>query len=156
MLEIENDREFKYKGKIWVTQNAYEVIRYIDGRDDDTRLLWDPRISTYYVAEACEHIHRSLVTAGWKNGLYYDLNLKTREDFDTYYGQSDFVYLYYYKEQPFKPNLTGDYGVHYLYDFGVIDSHDILNEVTIKYEDTDLYKILLPRLKKTVKEKTNR
>ena len=52
--------------------------------------------------------------------------------------------------------MTGDYGVHYLYDFGVIDSHDILNEVTIKYEDTDLYKILLPRLKKTVKEKTNR
>ena len=53
-------------------------------------------------------------------------------------------------------NLTGDYGVHYFYDFGIIDSKDILKSVKVRYEDTDLYKALELRLQKAEKELTKK
>lgn len=154
MIELINNNTLGYNGKIYATQNAYDVIRYIDGRSDDTRILYDKGIKTWYVGEAGEYTHRNFVMEGWKNGLYHEYDFKTEEDVTFYYGTNDFIYLYYYKEKPFKPNLTGDYEVHYIYDFGILDSHDIVDGAAIKFEDTDLYNILLPRLIRTEIEKT--
>ena len=152
MIELVNNNTLGYNGKIYATDNAYDVARYIDGREEDTRILYDPRISTWYIGEAQAHIHRSLVIEGWKNGLYWNYDFKTEDELMYYYSNNEFVYLYYYKTKPFKANLTGDYEVHYIYDFGILDSHDILNDTVLKFEDTTLYKILEPRLIETEKE----
>lgn len=151
---INNGNSIGYTGDIYITQNVYDIIRYIDGREEDTRILHDSNINTWYIGDALDHIHRSFVIEGWKNGLYHEYDFKTEEDVLNYYGNTTFIFLYYYKEVPYKPNLTGDYEIHYVYDFGIIDSHDILFNIQLKYEQTELYKILKPRMIDVLMERT--
>ena len=97
------------------------------------------------------------IIEGWKNGLYSEYDFKSDEDMScNYCARKDFIYMYFYADKPAQENKTGDYGVHYFYDFGILDSNDILKETKIKFEDTELYNILLPRLIKTQVEKTKR
>ena len=154
MIKLTNNRTLTYGGNIFITNNVYDVIRYIDGRDDDVRILYDQSINTWFMGEAGEYTHANFVMEGWKNGLYYDYDFKTEDDVAYYYGNGSFLYLYYYKTTPFRPNLTGDYEMHYVYDFGILDSHDIIEGQALNYEDTELYKVLLPRLITTKKELT--
>jgi hypothetical protein len=154
MIELIINDTFGYDGKIYITDNAYDVMRFIVGRDEDVRILYDDNIHTWYIGKAADHVHRAFILEGWRNGLYHDYVFKTEDDVLYYYGNTEFVYLYYYKTEPFEPNLTGDYEVHYVYDFGILDSHDILNTTVLKFENTDLYEILLPRLVRSEIEPT--
>ena len=156
MEELINNKTLGYGGKIFATINAFDVMRYIDGRNDDTRILYDPRIDTWFIGEAGDYTHANFVIEGWRNGYYSDYDFKTEDDVINYYCNNTFLWLYFYKDLPYKPNLTGDYKVHYVYDFGILDSQDITKNANIFFEDTELYKILLPRLINTVKEETRR
>lgn len=139
--------------KVFVTKNVYELIRYIDGRKDDVRILYDVKAKLYFYALAGFTVHPEFIYLGWKNGLYPDLKneYQVRSDYSV---KNEFIYLYYYKDKPIMENLTGDYGMHYFYDFGIIDSKDILASTKARFEDTSLYEILLPRLIDVKKEFT--
>lgn len=153
MIELLNNIK-EIGAKVYATHNAYDVIRFIDGRKEDVRILYDVRAKLYYFAFAGFTIHPEFIFIGWENGLYP--NLKTKNEILFYESVNEFVYLYYYKDEPVKENLTGDYGMHYFYDFGIIDNKDILRTTKVRYEDSDLYIILKPRLQKVEKEYTKR
>lgn len=156
MLEL-FDIDNHLKKPSYATSNVYDIARYIDGRTEDTRILYDQDINYWFIGDASNYVHYYFALSGWKNGLYHAKNIESEQNFNDYYhNRSNFLYLYYYKDKPLRENLTGDYSVHYLYDFGVLDSHDILNSIEIKYEDTELYKILYPRLIGTKVESTKR
>lgn len=141
------------RAKVYASKNVYDVIRFIDGRKEDVRILYDAKSKLWYWALAGYTIHPQFLFIGFKNGLYPDLGSTS---FSKYLLSNEFIYLYYYKDKPVMENLTGDYGMHYFYDFGIIDSKDILNSVKARYEDTDLYKVLESRLQKVEKELTKK
>lgn len=149
MIKLLNTED-TYKAKMYATDNAYDVKRYLIGREEDTRLLYDASIKTWYIASAAEYIHMNFVEEGWKNGLYAEFDYKTKEElWVKHCTEHEFIYMYFYTDKPVQPNKTGDYGVHYYYDFGILDSNDILKKTKIKFEDTELYKILEKNLVKT-------
>ena len=141
------------EAKVYASKNVYDVIRFINGRKEDVRILYDAKSELYYWALAGFTVHPEFLYIGFKNGLYPNLDLIS---FSDYLQDNEFVYLYYYRDKPVMENLTGDYGVHYFYDFGIIDSKDILKSVKVRYEDTDLYKALELRLQKAEKELTKK
>lgn len=153
LLNVDNSIE----KPIYATNNVYDIVRYIDGRKEDVRILYDPDIKYWFIGDASIYIHYYFALGGWKNGLYSDKDIKAEKEFNDYFHSRDnFLYLYFYKDKPLRENLTGDYSVHYFYDFGILDSHDILKLSELKYEDTELYKILSNRLIKTEIEQTKR
>ena len=154
MIELINT-ENTYKATMYATDNAYDVKRYLIGRKEDTRLLYDNKIKYWYIAPAAEYCHYHFVEEGWKNGLYAEFNYNTREElWINHCSVSDFIYMYFYTDKPAQENKTGDYGVHYFYDFGILDSNDILKRTVLKFEDTELYKILKDRLIRVEIEET--
>lgn len=149
--------EERYKAPMYATNNAYDIKRYLIGRKEDTRLLYDKNIDYWYVAPASEYCHYHFVVEGWRNGLYSDYDFKSEDEVHAGYGSiNEFIYMYFYVDKPAQENKTGDYGVHFFYDFGILDSNDILKTTKIKFEDTELYKILEPHLLKIEVEETKK
>lgn len=154
MIELLNTEKI-YKAPMYAPDNAYDIKRYLIGRKEDTRLLYDNLIGYWYIAPAAEYIHMNFVEEGWKNGLYAEFDYKTKEElWIKHLCVDEFIYMYFYTDKPAQPNKTGDYGIHYFYDFGILDSNDILKQTKIKFEDTKLYKILKKNLKKVEEEPT--
>ena len=154
MIELKHDIK-EIRAKVYASKNVYDILRFIDGRKEDVRILYDVKSKLWYWALAGFTVHPEFLYIGWKNGLYP----KLKNEFEVrskYTIENEFIYLYYYKDKPVMENLTGDYGMHYFYDFGIIDSKDILNSSKARYEDTDLYKVLESRLQKVEKELTKR
>ena len=142
---------------MYATDNAYDIMRYLVGRTNEIRILYDSNIKYWFIADASEYAHYHFVIEGWKNGLYADYNFESELDIQANYcPTAPFVYLYFYKEGPVQPNKTGDYGVHYFYDFGILDNMDIRRGDQVTFEDTELYNILLPRLQDKKVERTKR
>ena len=112
MIELLNTEKV-YKAPMYATKNAYEIMRYLVGRKEDTRLLYDPNVEYWYIAPAADYIHANFVAEGWKNGIYADFDFKSEQDiYSSYCGCNDFIYMYFYTDKPAQENKTGDYGVH--------------------------------------------
>lgn len=153
-MELLHDLK-EVRAKVYASKNVYEVIRFIEGRKEDVRILYDSKGKLWYWALAGFMIHPMFLEIGFENALYPKVKDKS-EFYNNYVLKNEFIYLYYYKDKPVMENITGDYGMHYYYDFGMIDSKDILESVKVRYEDTDLYKILEPRLQRVEKELTKK
>ena len=121
----------------YLTQNAYDVIRFIKGRKQDTRIVYDSNINYYFFSLALDYTHIQLLEQARKTGLY------TVKDMTDYFIENeDSVYfLYYY---PNSANITTNKGFvseqypnEYKYDFGTICSYYATN-----FEDMELYNLL--------------
>lgn len=121
----------------YLTQNAYDVIRFIKGRKQDTRIVYDSNINYYFFSLALDYTHIQLLEQARKTGLY------TVKDMTDYFIENeDSVYfLYYY---PNSANITTNKGFvseqypnEYKYDFGTICSY-----YTTNFEEMELYNLL--------------
>lgn len=121
----------------YLTQNAYDVIRFIKGRKQDTRIVYDSNINYYFFSLALDYTHIQLLEQARKTGLY------TVKDMTDYFIENeDSVYfLYYYptvaEVTTNKGFVSEQYPNEYKYDFGTICSY-----YTTNFEEMELYNLL--------------
>lgn len=120
----------------YLTQNAYDVIRFIKGRKQDTRIVYDSNINYYFFSLAMSYTHLDLLEEAKKTGLY------TEKDMIDYFldNESSIYFLYYYNKDYQKDNkgfVSEQYPEEYNYNFGTICSY-----YTSNFEEMELYNIL--------------
>ena len=121
----------------YLTQNAYDVIRFIKGRKQDTRIVYDSNINYYFFSLALDYTHLQLLEQARKTGLYTIKNMT-----DYFIENEDSVYfLYYYPTvaeiTTSKGFVSEQYPNEYNYDFGTICSYYATN-----FEEMELYNLL--------------
>lgn len=121
----------------YLTQNAYDVIRFIKGRKQDTRIVYDSNINYYFFSLALDYTHLELLEQARKTGLYTIKNMT-----DYFIENEDSVYfLYYYptvaEVTTSKGFVSEQYPNEYNYDFGTICSYYATN-----FEEMELYNLL--------------